>query len=147
MTDMPDWPAPTGTGNFPGNDRYVSSLPSLTLAYIGDAVFELFIRVMLLRQGSTKVTTLHNATIKRVRAAAQADFLRVIEPLLTEEEKNVVRRGRNAKVVRTPKNADIQTYHYSTALEALIGYLYLLGRTDRLLYLLGQNGAAPKSGE
>lgn len=147
MTGIPGWPAPAGTGDSPGDENFVSSLPSLTLAYIGDAVFELFIRIMLLKQGNTKVTTLHNATIERVQAGAQADFLRVIEPLLTAEERSVVRRGRNAKVTRTPKNADIQTYHYSTAMEALIGYLYLLGRTDRLLYLLGQNGAAPESRE
>jgi len=115
-----------------------SSLSPLTLAYIGDAVFELFVRVTLLQQGSTKVTALHNETVQYVRAGAQADFLRVIEPLLTEEEKAIVRRGRNAKSTRTPKNADLQTYHYSTALEALVGYLYLQGQWDRLQDLLGK---------
>lgn len=153
MTDIPDRQyfdaigssLPADGRELPDNANPLNSFSPLVLAYIGDAVFELYIRVLLLKQGSTKVTALHNTSVKYVRAGAQAEFLREIEPLLTGEERDVVRRGRNAKSARTPKSADIQAYHYSTALEALIGYLYLLGRSDRLHYLLGRIAARPKS--
>ena len=112
-------------------------LPALTLAYIGDAVYELYVRTRLLSK-SHKVHTLHQLAINRVNNNTQSDLLAKIESELSEEELSVVRRGRNAKGVQVPKNANVQTYHRSTGLEALVGYLYLSGDEPRLLWLLEQ---------
>ncbi|TYP47020.1 Mini-ribonuclease 3 [Thermosediminibacter litoriperuensis] len=113
----------------------VSALSSLALAFVGDAVFNLFIRTMLVGSGK-KVRDLHHEAVRYVRASAQAEVLKKIEEYLTPEEKDVVRKARNAKVNTVPKNADIMDYHYSTGFEALLGYLYLTGRNDRLNRLL-----------
>ena len=112
-------------------------LPALTLAYIGDAVYELYVRTHLLEQ-SHKVHSLHRLAINRVNNNTQSDLLAKVESELTEEEMAIVRRGRNAKGVQVPKNAHVQTYHRSTGMEALIGYLYLKGNEERLMWLLGQ---------
>ncbi|MCG0275930.1 MAG: ribonuclease III [Thermosediminibacteraceae bacterium] len=113
----------------------VSTLSSLALAFVGDAVFNLFIRTMLVGSGK-KVKDLHLEAVKYVRASAQAEALKKIEKYLTPEEKDVVRKARNAKVNSVPKNADIMDYHYSTGFEALLGYLYLTGRNERLNKIL-----------
>lgn len=112
-------------------------LPALTLAYIGDAVYELYVRTHLLPK-SHKVHTLHQLAINRVNNNTQSDLLAKVESELTEAEMSVVRRGRNAKGVQVPKNANVQTYHRSTGLEALVGYLYLCGNEERLSWLLEQ---------
>ncbi|MDI3481098.1 MAG: mini-ribonuclease [Tepidanaerobacteraceae bacterium] len=109
----------------------VDSLSSLALAFVGDAVFNLFIRTMLVGSGK-KVRDLHREAVRYVKASAQAEILKKIEGFLTEKEKNVVRTARNAKVNTVPKNADIMDYHYSTGFEALLGYLYLTGQNERL---------------
>ena len=107
-------------------------LPSLVLAYIGDAVYELAIREFLVGQGFIKVNQLHMEAVKYVRAGAQAKALFALEDQLSEQEMAVVRRGRNAKSGTPPRGADIVEYRHATALEALIGYLYLQGKQDRV---------------
>ncbi|MCL5780061.1 MAG: Mini-ribonuclease 3 [Firmicutes bacterium] len=107
-------------------------LPSLVLAYIGDAVYELAIREFLVGQGFIKVNQLHREAVKYVRAGAQAKALFALEDQLSEQEMAVVRRGRNAKSGTPPRGADIVEYRHATALEALIGYLYLQGKQDRV---------------
>lgn len=111
---------------------------ALALAYMGDAVYETYVRQLLLTKGKIKPNQLHRAATKYVSAKAQAAILRTLfdQDLLSEEEISIVKRGRNAKSGTTPKNTDVQTYKHSTAFEALIGYLFLLNRTDRLEELL-----------
>ncbi|MGI6605719.1 MAG: Mini-ribonuclease 3 [Peptococcia bacterium] len=107
-------------------------LPPLVLAYIGDAVYELYVRTHLVAQGKLKVNMLHHASTALVNAGAQARFVHLLEDVLTDEEKGIVRRGRNVKTNHVPKNADMIDYHLSTGFEALIGYLFLAGQEERL---------------
>jgi len=103
-----------------------------TLAYIGDAVFELFIRETLLEQGIVKADKLHREVIKFTSAQGQYACLQSIEDALSEKEKAVVNRGRNQATARRPKGTPLQTYKLSTGFEALIGFLYLSGEKNRL---------------
>lgn len=107
-------------------------LPPLTLAYLGDSLYEVFVREHLLERGLVKVNDLHKTTMHYVRATAQAQILAALLPTLTEQEQDVVRRGRNAKGHAAPKSAEAAEYAASTAFEALVGYLHLSGQTDRL---------------
>ncbi|KSU57406.1 ribonuclease III [[Bacillus] enclensis] len=111
---------------------------ALALAYMGDAVYETYVRQLLLTKGKIKPNQLHRAATNYVSAKAQAASLKKLfdEDLLSEEEINIVKRGRNAKSGSVPKNTDVQTYNHSTAFEALIGYLFLLNRTERLEELI-----------
>ncbi|HET7657432.1 MAG TPA: ribonuclease III domain-containing protein [Bacillales bacterium] len=105
----------------------------LTLAYIGDAVLELYVRKHLVGQGITKPNDLHHMAIRYVSAEGQAHVLRRLleENELDDDEESIVRRGRNAKSGSVPKNTDVQTYRYGTAFEALIGYHHLNGNEER----------------
>jgi ribonuclease-3 family protein len=107
---------------------------SLELAYLGDAIYDLAVRASLLRRGG-KVRDLHKAAVARVCAHAQSEALLRVEGMLSEEERAVVRRARNAHQ-SPPKNADRAEYHRATALEALIGYLYIMGREARMREIL-----------
>lgn len=111
-------------------------LSPLQLAYVGDAVYELFIRHYILSKKNISVHELHKESIKYVKAKSQKDMLFKIKDSLTEEEWNTAKRGRNAKSGTIPKNADVQDYKYATGFEALIGFLYLLKRYDRLTEIL-----------
>jgi len=104
----------------------------LALAYIGDSVYEVYIRQYLLARGEIKPHLLHQAATRYVSAKAQADQLEKIWGILDEEEQGIVRRGRNAKSGSMPKNASPADYHKATAFEALIGYHYLMGHRQRL---------------
>lgn len=110
----------------------INQMSPLTWAYIGDCVFELYIRTKLVDITNLKPHNLHIKAIKYVKAKAQAEMLNNIYDDLTEEEKDIVRRGRNAENHHLPKNANIQEYMYSTAFEALIGYLYLCKKIRRV---------------
>ena len=108
----------------------------LTWAYIGDAVYELYVRTYLVDTTHLKPNKLHIESIKYVKAKAQAEALKNIENILTEEEKEIVRRGRNTDLHHIAKNASVQEYIHATAFEALIGYLYLSKKEERLIKIL-----------
>ena len=110
----------------------VNQIGMLSLAHVGDAVYELLVRSRLCADNHTAVTQLHRLTVSQVNAAAQAQAVEKILPLLTEEERGVYKRGRNTKVNSVPLHAEIAQYHAATGLEALFGWLYLLGRRERL---------------
>lgn len=121
------------------DEKQVGAMSMLGLAHIGDAVYELLTRTRLCGLGVTKVSELHRMTVATVNAPAQAEAAQRILPKLTEEEAAIYRRGRNTKVNSVPQKADIAQYHAATGLEALLGWLYLLGRLDRIgeLYAAG----------
>ncbi|MBV7508789.1 Mini-ribonuclease 3 [Bacillus sp. sid0103] len=113
-------------------------LNSLALAYMGDAIYETYVRRHLLYSGKVRPNQLHRTGTSYVSAKAQCKILfqMMDHQLLDEEELAVVMRGRNAKSGSVPKNTDVQTYNYSTAFEALMGYLYLTGKIERLEELI-----------
>ncbi|MFL0248496.1 Mini-ribonuclease 3 [Candidatus Clostridium stratigraminis] len=112
-------------------------LNPLVLAFIGDAIYEVFIRTQLVdKNRSLSVHKLHIEAISYVKAHAQSEFVKIMESELTEEEKNIFKRGRNAKSGTIPKNADVQEYKMATGFEALMGFLYITEQTERLNYLL-----------
>lgn len=114
----------------------INLLSPLTWAYVGDAVYELYIRTNLVNNTKLKPHKLHIESIKYVKAQAQAEILKKLMDYLTEDEKEIVRRARNAENHHLPKNADPQDYMYSTAFEGLIGFLYLTKQDDRLKEIL-----------
>ena len=114
----------------------VNNMSPLTWAYVGDAVYELYIRNNLVNTTNLKPHKLHIESIKYVKAKSQAEILEKLDSFLTEEEKEIVRRGRNTKNHHLPKNADVNDYMYSTAFEELIGYLYLTKENERLKEIL-----------
>lgn len=118
------------------NEMDVNMLSPLTWAYVGDSVYELYIRTNLVNNTKLKPHKLHIESIKYVKAKAQADILKRIEDSLTEAEKDIVRRARNAENHHLPKNADPADYMYSTAFEGLIGFLYLTKQDERLKEIL-----------
>lgn len=111
----------------------VKMLNPLVLAYVGDSVYDTFVRTLLVSGGHGHVAKLHKMSIEFVKAKAQADILGEINERLTPEEQDIARRGRNTKSSTIPKNADILDYRYATGFEALIGFLYLTGQIDRLM--------------
>ncbi|WP_026565503.1 Mini-ribonuclease 3 [Bacillus sp. UNC41MFS5] len=113
-------------------------LNSLALAYMGDAIYETYVRRHLLYSGKVRPNHLHRTGTTYVSAKAQCKILfqMMDDHLLDEEELAVIMRGRNAKSGSVPKNTDVQTYHYSTAFEALMGYLYLSGKIERMEELI-----------
>lgn len=108
-----------------------NELNALTLAYMGDAIYEIYIRMHVISKGG-KPNVLHKRTINYVSANAQANIIHLLIPNLNDLEQEIVRRGRNAKSYTVPKNADMINYRYSTGFEALIGYLYLTNQVERL---------------
>ena len=108
-------------------------LSPLTLAYVGDGVYELFVREYIVSKGNCPVKKLHSRAVEFVRCEFQAKVLsEVLMPLFTQEEMEVCMRGRNAHVSHVPKNSSVADYHSATAFECVFGYLYLSGRLDRL---------------
>ena len=122
--------------NIEKNEIEVNMMSPLTWAYVGDAVYELYIRTHLVNKTNLKPHKLHIEAIKYVKAQSQAQALKKIEVNLTEKEKEIVRRGRNTENHHVAKNASVQDYMYSTAFEALIGYLYLTKQNERLKEIL-----------
>ena len=112
-------------------DRLLA-LSSLGLAHLGDSVFEVMVRSWLVLHGKAKAKDLHRATVRYVAAPAQAAAVERLLPLLTPEEADVYRRGRNTAPHSVPKAASRAQYQAATGLEALFGWLYLQGRTERL---------------
>ena len=108
----------------------------LALAYIGDAVYELAIRTLVMNRGNMQVNKMHKKTANLVKADAQARFYLLLEEELTDAEKAAYRRGRNAKSFTMPKHATMKDYRMATGFEALMGYLYLSGKTERMVDLV-----------
>lgn len=119
------------------DDKDLQQYSSVVLAYIGDAVFELFVRTHIVAGGNRKIKNIHHDTVEVVKAESQARLVRHISAELTDEEQEILRRGRNTKT-SSPKNAEISDYRLSTGFEALLGYLYLKGEEDRLIYLINR---------
>ena len=108
----------------------------LTLAYIGDAIFELIVRTVLVERKNTQAEKLHKAATKIVKAETQALLIEALKDELTDEEMAVYKRGRNAKAVTRAKNATMSEYRRATGFEALMGYLYLKGDMERMIKLI-----------
>ena len=114
----------------------IDQMSPLTWAYIGDSVFELYVRKQLIESIHAKPNRLHKEAIKYVKAKSQAEILNKIYDSLTEEEQEIVRRTRNTENHHLPKNAEPKDYMYATAFEGLIGYLYLTSQEVRLEKIL-----------
>lgn len=121
---------------FQMKERDVRSYSSLSLAYIGDCVYDLIIKSLVMNEGNKQVNRLHKETSELVKASTQSFMMRFIQEYLTEEEHAVYRRGRNTRSVSAAKNQSITDYRRATGFEALIGYLYLEKRYDRLIDLV-----------
>lgn len=115
------------------------TISPLVLAYLGDTVYEYYVREYLIKKNiNKKVNDLHKSAIKYVNAKAQATVIHAIEDELTEDEERIYKRGRNQKSHTSPKNADIIDYKHATGFEALIGYLHLNNESDRLNYIISK---------
>ena len=121
---------------FEGKEVDIKTYSPLTFAYIGDDVFDLVIRTIVVNMGNTSPNKLHNMVIRYVSAKAQAKMYDAINPLLNDEEQDVLRRGRNSKPHTKAKNASSADYMKATALETLIGYLYLKNDMNRIFELI-----------
>lgn len=127
---------------FAVKDADIRSYSPLTLAYIGDAVYDLIVRTVVVERANRAASALHKKTSSIVRAKTQSDMIEVLMPKLTEEEAEIYKRGRNAKPHTTAKNASVSDYRRATGFEALVGYLYLTGNFDRVLALVKEGLAA-----
>lgn len=130
---------------FGQKDIPLNQYSPLTLAYIGDGIYDLIIRTILVEEGNARVNTLHKRASQIVKAEAQAKLIHAIEEELSEEELAIYKRGRNAKSATSAKNASITDYRTATGFEALIGYLYMNDKMDRALSLV--KSGLLKSGE
>ncbi len=117
-------------------EQEINSYSPLVLAYVGDCVYELIVRTLLVEQSNCPVRKLHKRATAYVKAKAQADLITAVLDDLTEEEKDVYRRGKNAKSHTVPKNASLGDYRKATGMEAVIGYLYLKKDMERVLELI-----------
>lgn len=122
--------------DFDCKEMDIRTYSPLTLAYIGDAIYDLVIRTVVVERGNSSANRLHRKTVAYVNARVQARMIDALEEELTEEEMAVYHRGRNAKSYTAAKNASIIEYRKATGMEALCGYLYLQGRQERMLYLI-----------
>lgn len=127
---------------FAVKDADIRSYSPLTLAYIGDAVYDLIVRTVVVERANRAASALHKKTSSIVRAKTQSDMIEVLMQKLTEEEAEIYKRGRNAKPHTTAKNASVSDYRRATGFEALVGYLYLTGNFDRVLVLVKEGLAA-----
>lgn len=116
--------------------KEIETYSPLTLAYIGDAVYELIIRTLVVAKGNKQVNKLHKESSSLVKASTQADMIENIKEILTEDEEVIFKRGRNAKSFSKAKNATMSEYRQATGFEALIGYLYLSKKSDRMIEII-----------
>lgn len=122
--------------SFGCKEQDVREYSPLTLAYIGDGVYDLVIRTLVVERANRPPHELHKLTTSYVKAETQAKLIVALKDELTEEEAQVYKRGRNAKPYTTAKNATRADYHKATGFEAVMGYLYLTGRSERMLWLI-----------
>ena len=111
----------------------VNDYSPLTLAYIGDGIYEIVVRTIIVDEANRQVNKIHKASSQLVKAQSQAKMIHLIMDMLTEEEKSIYKRGRNAKAVTRAKNASMSDYRVATGFEALMGWLYLSGQSDRMM--------------
>ncbi len=123
-------------GLYGQESRDIRTYSPSVLAYIGDTVFDLFVRSAVIGEGNVSVNKMHKKCASVVKASSQARIYERIEPMLTEEEADIMRRGRNSHQKTMAKNASAGDYHKATGLEALIGYLYMTGQNHRLFELM-----------
>lgn len=123
-------------GKSPISEKDARMLSPLKLAYLGDAVLDFYVRDYLVKMDFGTVNKLHKKTTTIVNASAQAEFAKSIEPVFSENEMNIFKRGRNAKSGMQPKNSNMAEYRIATGLEALFGYLYACGKYERLNHIL-----------
>lgn len=121
---------------FGEKDVDVRTYSPLTLAFIGDGVFDLIVRAYVVGRGNRPAHILHNEKSRIVKAASQARMAELLQDSLTSKEQEIYRRGKNAKPANTAKNATLTDYHKATGLEALCGYLFMTGQTARLIELI-----------
>ncbi len=133
--------------SFDRKEQDIRTYSPLTLAYLGDSVYELVIRTLVVEEANRAVRELNKRTVRYVNAASQARMAAALKGMFTEEEADVYKRGRNAKPATTAKNATLSDYHKATGFEALIGYLYLTGRQERMMELIRQGMISLKDGE
>ena len=134
--------------NFPLTEQEVRSYSALAFAYIGDSVYDLIIRTMITSKGNNRPNKYHQQVIQYVNANAQTRMMDKIKPLLTEEEKTMFRRGRNAKSISCAKNQSHHDYRIATGFETLIGYLYMTGQMGRIMELVSVGlGITPEHSE
>lgn len=114
----------------------IKAYSPLTLAYIGDSIYDVIIRTVVVERGNCSPNNLHKKTVKYVNAGTQAKLIESVQDMLSEEEAAAYKRGRNAKSYTTAKNASVADYRKATGLEALFGYLYLQDRSDRIIELV-----------
>ena len=124
------------TVKIPQKTQDIRQIPALTLAYLGDAIYELIIRTTLVEQGMSHVDSLNKKASEYAKAPTQAKIFHIIEPELSEEELGFYKRGRNAKSGSVAKSGTVAEYRVATGFEALMGYLYLSGNIDRILELV-----------
>lgn len=122
--------------DFNCRDIDIRTYSPLTLAYIGDAIYELVIRTIVVERSNTSANNLHKKAVRYVNAGTQAQMIEALREELSEEERAIYKRGRNAKSYTTAKNASVIDYRKATGFEALCGYLYLTGRQERMLVLI-----------
>lgn len=113
-------------------EEEIRAMSPLILAYIGDALYEVYIRTYIVHEYKGKVHDLHKIATRFVKASGQANIAHSLKEELTEREWDIIKRGRNQKSGSVPKNANISDYKYATGFEYLIGYLYLMGKNERL---------------
>lgn len=124
------------TEDISGKVRDIRQIPALTLAYLGDAIYELIIRTLLVEKGMSHVDSLNKKASGYAKAPTQAKIIRIIEGTLTEEELSYYKRGRNAKSGSVAKSGTVMDYRMATGFESMMGYLYLSGKTDRIMELI-----------
>ena len=117
-------------------DVDIKTYSPLVLAYIGDGIYELIIRTILVGQGNRQADALHKKASRYVKASAQAELIFAVRDELTEEETQVFKRGRNARTSTMAKHATVHDYRHASGFEALMGYLYLTGQTARMIDLI-----------
>ena len=111
------------------------ALGGLTLAFFGDSVYEVLVRERIVKGGTLPVNTLHKKAVEKVNAGFQSKAFEAIEPLLSEDELEIFKRGRNATGNNVPRSSNSKDYRRATGFEALFGYLYLIGENDRIAEL------------
>ncbi len=127
--------------------KQVQTVPALTLAYLGDCIYELVIRTMLVEKGIAHVSELNKAAVGFVKASAQKEMYFAVEEELSEEEIAAFKRGRNVRSSGVPKNASVNDYRIATGYEAMLGYLYASGKSGRVVELVKKGAAARRKND